>query len=55
MNEKETENMMDEPIAVKVSRKLIEDVKKKLGLHPATPAYIIVDTALREYAEAKKQ
>ena len=51
MNKNETENVMDEPITVKVSLQLIESVKKKLGLHPATPACIIADTALREFAK----
>ena len=50
-NEKETKNVFDEPIQIKVSRELIEKVKAKLKLHEATPAYIIVDTALRDFVE----
>ena len=51
LNEKETQNAFDEPIQIKVSRYLVEKIKAKLKLHDATPAYIVVDTALREFTE----
>ena len=51
INEKETENVFDEPVQIKVSRLLMEKVKAKLKLHEATPAFIVVDTALREFME----
>ncbi len=53
MNEKETKEAFDEPIMIRVSRYLVDKCKAKLKLHEATPAYIVVDTALREYLEAK--
>jgi hypothetical protein len=42
-------------VGININLDLLQAVVKALHYHPKTPAYIVVETALKEYVDIKEQ